>query len=181
MKRKFFLILWLAVANLFAEVTVGSPFAEGSRFWSVSAGRSNDPELGGTNLLQIHRNDYIADHLSLYYGMNFGYADPQHRPSGMQGGPEIGSRWHFAERQNWSAYLNGSMGFIFHEHAWTEESLHFNFDLQAGVGATRRVSPNLILKTEFGWHHLSNARVRGKGRNVGYDGLLLSVGLMRPF
>ena len=52
----------------------------------------------------------------------------------MFGGPEVGVRWHFAQNESWSTFLDGKVGTVFHEEALTPDSLRFNFDLQLGVG-----------------------------------------------
>lgn len=82
---------------------------------------------------------------------------------------------------DWSAYLDGLVAPVLHEHALTPQSLRFNFDLEGGVGATRRVAAGLHLNGGLRWHHLSNARVRGKSRNLGYDVPLGYIGLLRNF
>ena len=156
-------------------------FSKGSRLWSVTAGRSVDHRLGTITLTQINACRYFVDGAAFTYGITFGYADNKQTPSGVQGGPEMGLRWHFKEAGRWSAYLDWSVGTVFHQYPLARNTLRFNFDVQAGPGATYRLNENAVLMGGFRWHHLSNARVRGHKYNFGYDGPLFYLGLMRPF
>lgn len=174
------MMLFLWAQTGFAVGEGGSPFSAGSSFGSVTFGRSHDPYFGSIYLAQIHRSDYIDDGLAFYYGANIGYGESKKTTDGFQGGPEVGLRWHFWEKGRWTTYLNGSVGALFHQHALTEDSLRFNFDLQGGLGTTCRISEKLLLQSGIGWHHLSNARIRGKEHNLGYDGPLIYLGVMRP-
>ena len=158
-----------------------SPFGNGSRLWSITAGMSRDKQLGAIGLYQFSADHHVADDLALRVGGTIGYARPTRTPDGLQGGPELGGRWHFDRRGRCSRYLDGSVAAVWHQHSLTPESLRFNFDIQAGVGATYRLHEQLMLKGGLRWHHLSNARVRGKSHNLGYDGPMLYLGTLRPF
>ncbi len=160
---------------------VSDLFEKGSRYWSVTAGASDDETLGYIYFTQIRVNHYLVENLALEYGGIFGYADAKRTPAGMLSGPEIGVRWHFAKHQRWSTYLEGLVGAVFQQHPLTPDSLRFNFDLQPGAGATYRLSPATILLGGFSWHHLSNAQIRGRAHNFGYDGPTLYLELMKAF
>lgn len=157
------------------------PFAKGSRYWSVTLGASRDPDLGRIYLTQFSVDHYIHDDLSIRAGLNFGYARADRTDGGVQGGPELGFRWHFISQERFSTFLDGSAAAIIHENPLTEDSLRFNFDLQAGFGATLHFTDDTHLQAGIRWHHLSNARIRGKSRNLGYDGPLLYGGVMWRF
>lgn len=156
-------------------------FQQGMRHGSMTYGTSRDPDKGRMHVMKLHRNDWLSDEVAIYYGLNVGYADMEHHSGGVQGGPEVGSRWIFANPSIASLYLDGSVATIFHERPLTPGSLHFNFELQISTGAIRQIAPGTFLNTGIGWHHYSNARVRGKGRNVGYDAVMFSVGILREF
>jgi hypothetical protein len=157
------------------------PFAEGSRYWSVATGSSHDKSVAQVRLTQIHLNQYLVDDLALVYGGMFGYIDAQRTPGGLLAGPELGARWHGIKGKRWSIYLEGLVGAVIQEHPLTEHSLRFNFDLQPGGGGTYRLGHSLLLQAGFRWHHLSNARIRGKARNLGYDAPLLSIQCLMAF
>lgn len=158
-----------------------APFARGTRVLTATVGTSHDADIGRIRVVQLGAGHYVRDGLALHLGLNLAYADPDEQPNGLQGGPEVGLRWHVLASENWSAYLEGSVAAVAHEHPLTPNSLHFNFDVEGGVGATRRVTDTVLLMGGMRWHHLSNARVRGESRNLGYDAPMLYGGLMRRY
>ncbi len=157
------------------------PFAEGSRHWSLTFGTSRDPDLGRIYLSQFSIDHYFEDGLAFRAGLTIGYADAERTSGGLQGGPEFGLRWHFLRVDRFSFYLDGSVATVIHQNPLTPNSLRFNFDLKAGLGATFQLDGDTHLKAGLGWHHLSNARVRGRSRNLGYDAPIVYLGLMRSF
>ena len=157
------------------------PFAEGNKFWAVRLAASRDSTLGEIYHAQVAAGKYYEDNLAFYLALSLGYADAQKAEDGIYGGPHVGLRWHFVNRDPWSLYLDASVGTVFHQHPITEESLHFNFDVQAGVGATWRIKRDMLLDAGVRWHHLSNARVKGKDQNLGYDGPMGYIGVVIPF
>ena len=70
---------------------------------------------------------------------------------------------------------------MFQQNPFTERTLRLNFDLQPGAGATYRLSHYTMWQGGFRWHHLSNAQIRGRAHNFGYDGPMLYIKLMRSF
>lgn len=160
---------------------VADPFAEGTHAWGVLLGRSRDPSLGRIIALQVEHSRFVRDGLSISIGGTFGYAEADAWRDGVLGGPEAGIRWHLLRDSRASVFLDGGAAMLFQQHPLTRESLRFNFDLKAGLGATLRLDDRTSLIGGLRWHHLSNARVRGRSRNLGYDGPMLSIGLLRTF
>ena len=158
-----------------------NPFAKDSRYWSATTGAFYDAGLASVYSTQVHIGHYIADDVAVEYGAIFGYIDARRMPGGVFGGPELGARWHFAKRERWSTYLEGLVGAVYQQHPFTERTLRFNFDLQPGGGATYQFSHGTLVQGGFRWHHLSNAQVRGRAHNFGYDGPMLYVGMTRSF
>lgn len=158
-----------------------APFARGTRVLTATFGASHDADIGRIRVVQVSAGRYVCNGLAVHIGLNLAYADPAAQPNGIQGGPEVGLRWHVLAGRDWSAYVESSVATVLHEHPLTANSLHFNFDVEGGVGATRRVTDTVHLMGGLRWHHLSNARVRGESRNLGYDAPMLYGGLMRRF
>ena len=156
-------------------------FAKGSRTWAVQTGVSRDPSLGYIHSVQVEYGLFVRDNLSWIFGATFGYADAKRDRDGVLAGPEVGARWHVLRGERASFFIEGTAGIVLHQHPITEESLHFNFDLKAGAGMTWRLDERTAILSSLRWHHLSNARVKGKSRNLGYDGPMISVGIMRSF
>ena len=157
------------------------PFTAGSRDWSATASASCDSTLGWVYLAQANVRYYFAENLAIDYGGMLGYVNARRAPEGALGGPQLGLRWHVAKGRRWSTYLEGLAGAVFQQNPITPETLRFNFDLQPGVGATYRLSERLMAQGGFRWHHLSNAQIRGRAHNFGYDGPTLYVGLAESF
>lgn len=180
---------YLSVRHLLIALLIGSfpaavhadPFERGSRYWSVTAGTSLDGGLGWIYLTQINVSYYVAEDLALEYGGIFGYVDAKRMPGGALGGPQLGMRWHIAKGTRWSTYLEALTGAVLQQHPLTPQTLRFNFDLQPGVGVTYRLSKHLLCLAGCRWHHLSNAQVRGRAHNFGYDGAMPYIKLMRSF
>lgn len=162
-------------------VAVPDLFAKGSRYWSVTAGTSSDGALGWIALTELNVSYYIADDLAIEYGGIFGYAEAKRTSGGVLGGPDLGMRWHYAKRERWSLYLEALAGAVLQQHPLTPQTLRFNFDLQPGGGATYYLGNDTLVHGGFRWHHLSNAQVRGRARNFGYDGPMFYFELMRSF
>ncbi len=167
--------------NQFPSDAPLEPFAKGSRYWSLTFGTSRDPDIGRIYVSQFSVDHYFEEALAFRAGFTIGYTDAERTSGGVQGGPEFGLRWHLLRINRFSMYIDGSVAAVFHQNPLTPNSLHFNFDLQAGLGATLQVEDATHLKAGLRWHHLSNARIRGTSRNLGYDAPIFYVGLMRSF
>lgn len=155
------------------------PFAQGARYWSVTAGTSRKPSLAWFALTQLGVSYYLADDLAIECGGQSGYVESERTSGGAFGGPQLGMRWHFAKKKRWSMYIEALAGAVYQRHPITPASLRFNFDLQGGGGATYRLGNTTMVAGGIRAHHLSNARVRGSNRNMGYDASMLYLELMR--
>lgn len=160
---------------------LSQPFAKGARYWSMAAGRSRHASLGSVDYTQLHLSHYLVDNLAIEYGGMVGYINAERTSAGMLGGPQVGVRWHVAKGQRWSTYTEGLVGAVVQQYPLTEHSLRFNFDLQPGGGATYQLTEHTLCQGGVRWHHLSNARIRGKAHNFGYDGPMLFLQVMRSF
>ena len=157
------------------------PFSRGSRYWSVAAGTSRHRTFARLYISQIAVSHYVRQNLAMVYGGLVGYMDAERTTSGALAAPELGMRWHAVTRQRWSAYVDGLVGAMFQEHPLSQDSLQFNFDVQAGVGGTYRLTSQELLLGGFRWQHLSNAQIKGKKHNLGYDAPMLYLGLAKSF
>jgi len=59
------------------------------------------------------------------------------------GGLNLLPRWHYLEWDHWSLYLDGGGGFIYTGDTLRDPGTHFNFTLQAGIGATYNLTDRL--------------------------------------
>ncbi|MFQ5853474.1 MAG: acyloxyacyl hydrolase [Candidatus Binatia bacterium] len=155
------------------------PFAAGNRtlvgYGSVSAGKSARKVYGG----HLGVGYYVVDDLSLNVE-GVGYVIEQANDTGGSGVNLVG-RWHYWRREEWSVYADGGVGLVYTRDTLRDPGTHFNFTLQGGMGATYDLANGLIPMSGLRWFHISNARIRGKERNVGFDSPMFYLGLMMPF
>ena len=184
------LVLLLHVQTAFAEPAThlqqqnhAVSFPKGSTFYSLIVGTSDDykKKIGQIIHAKFTISNYVYDDLALTYGVSLGHANPKDTKDGFQGGPHIGFRKHFINAKRWSIYIDGSAGAISHQQPLEEDSLRFNFELEAGFGIAYRINKKSVLLGGFRHYHLSNAHISGDEGNVGYDAPMLYLGFMRSF
>jgi hypothetical protein len=56
-----------------------------------------------------------------------------------------------------------------------------NFTPQLGIGFTYAFNDESQLMAGVRWQHISNADVKGRENNPGYDGAMFYLGMMFPF
>ncbi|MEX0806915.1 MAG: acyloxyacyl hydrolase [Candidatus Binatia bacterium] len=122
---------------------------------------------------------HVANDLSLNLE-GVGYLINQERNTGAIG-LDLLPRWHYLRSERWSMYADGGGGVIYSGKRMGNSGTHFNFTLQGGVGATYDAGHQITPMAGIRWFHISNARIQGKARNVGFDSPLLYLGLMFPF
>ncbi len=122
---------------------------------------------------------YLIDDVALNVEA-IGYFVDHSRSSGA-GGIDLLARWHYLSRDPWSLYVEGGGGFIYSDNTLREPGTHFNFTVQGGAGTTYQFVNGHAAMLGIRWFHISNARIRGKERNVGFDSPMFYVGLMTLF
>jgi opacity protein-like surface antigen len=154
------------------------PFATGqwllTAYGSAAVGKTSHQVYAG----HVGLGYYLIDNLSLNLE-GVGYFVDHARNSG-GGGVDLLPRWHYLAQDNWSLYLDGGWGFVYTSDTLRDPGTHFNFTLQGGAGATYNVTDRLTAMLGGRWYHISNARIRGRDRNVGFDSPLFYLGLMMP-
>ncbi|MBI4524099.1 MAG: acyloxyacyl hydrolase [Deltaproteobacteria bacterium] len=154
-------------------------FAAGTRnitiYPSAAAGKSGRKIYAG----HVGLGYYVIDNLSINLE-GVGYGIDQDNDTGAVG-LDLLPRWHYMRAADWSLYLDGGAGIIYSNNRLGESGTHFNFTLQGGLGVTYHLTGNLIPITGLRWFHISNARIQGKDRNVGFDSPMFYLGLMKPF
>ena len=97
------------------------------------------------------------------------------------GGGNLGLRYQFLEHQRLSLFVEGLAGFLQAEHNFPPGGTHFNFALQAGLGATFRIADNVHLIGGARYLHISNAQIEGKSRNPNFNAIGGYLGVMFTF
>lgn len=91
-------------------------------------------------------------------------------------------RWHFFHDGDLTVFGDAGAGLLWATDPVPFDGTRFNFTPRAGVGFTHALGDDgtrFILGVR--WHHISNARVVGAGRNPGRDGVHLYAGVVFPF
>ena len=101
--------------------------------------------------------------------------------TGTATGLDVLWRWHFLQHGRWSLFAEGGAGFLYTSRSFKSKATHFNFSPQVGAGARLQISDTLDLMGGVRWHHISNADIDGRPRNIGFDGPMLYGGAVIAF
>ncbi|MEM1186189.1 MAG: acyloxyacyl hydrolase [Planctomycetota bacterium] len=91
-------------------------------------------------------------------------------------------RYHYINRDRWSAYLDAGIGPVFSTDNTPDGGTGVNFMPRLGVGLSYALGDSdARLVTGLRWHHISNARISGETGNPDRDGILVWAGISFPF
>lgn len=161
------------------------PFgAEGQQHWSISGGLGfpleSDDDSVDTNLtLAYHR--FLIDDLE-FLGEIGGWYFAQDGDDAGGINPGFTLRYHLINRDRWTLFADAGIGLLFATGDVPVGGTSFNFTPHVGAGATFRLGDSasrLVIGAR--WHHVSNARIEGDGRNPDRDGVFVYGGVMWPF
>ena len=144
-------------------------------YGSAALGKSARKVYAGHVALGYHLLDNFSVNLE---GVGY-FIDQTHDTAAL--GLNLLPRWHYWHRQNWSLFLDGGAGIIYSHKTLRDPGTHLNFTLQGGLGATYDLTDSFVPISGVRWFHISNAHIRGKERNVGFDSPMFYLGLMVPF
>lgn len=188
---RWFVVVWLAVTVWAGAVSAApsvpdpkewrNPYKMGSRYWSVAEGVSYDKGYGPIVSTHLHGGYFVVNNIAVEYGAMVGYVEAERTEGGVLGGAQLGLRWHWLRRGRWSTFLDGFTSAVFQQHPISQDSIRFNFDVEAGGGGSYRLTETAMALAGFRWHHLSNAGIHGKKRNLGYDGPMLYLEFQHSF
>ena len=149
--------------------------AYGSASFGDEAGEIYQVRVGGAR----HWEHGLALEISSVVG--YFSSDPilkEEQEDGGVAGFDLLFRWYFHRAENWAMYSDVGAGMLwFSDEFPTVAGTSFNFEPQAGVGLTRRLSPNVWFLAGARWHHVSNSDVVGHGDNRGYDAAMPYFGI----
>lgn len=134
-----------------------------------------DTTIGGA---AVGLGYYVDDNWSWNFQLA-GYDLQQEDHSDTAGGSfDILLRHHFVNRDPWTVFIDGGLGFFAADDHFPVGGTHQNFTMQAGFGLTRRVSESMHLMGAARWFHVSNARRKGREENPHTDGIGAFFGVM---
>lgn len=156
-------------------------FAEGARFMSATAGLTFGNDNAELYPARFGFGYFLGDNFSatIEAGPTFANVDNDDDVVGV--GLDLIFRFHFWRHEPWSVYLDGGPGLIYYDNDFPPGATEFNFTLQVGAGVTYQINDQAFLMSGIRWYHNSNARINGIDRNIGFDTLVVYLGVMLPF
>ena len=121
---------------------------------------------------------YFADNWAVELSLSGYDLEEAGESQGVAGNLGVNLRSHLLVRDPFSLYFDGGTGIFRADSRFPEGGTNTNFTLQAGLGATYRLTESLHLVGGGRWFHISNARRRGKHRNASTDGTAVYLGVM---
>jgi hypothetical protein len=178
-------LLALSVAPARAQTPGGDPFAAGRWHFEVEG------------VAAVEAWNYNISHEELYglsegvtYGIGkglvvranqrFAYVS-QRSEDAVLLGLTIGVRGRVYQRGRVSAFLQGDVGVSYTAVATPPRGTRFNYLASGGGGMMLRVRPRLHLDAALQVVHVSNAGVRGRGRNPDIEAFGFSIGMIVGF
>lgn len=163
-----------------AEANDGRLFDKGT--WSLELHASSYDDFDGGNVDLLYGTAgvgyYFADRTALVLQLA-GYDLTQHgRDAGAGGSFDALLRGHVLLVEPFSVFLDAGAGVFLGDRRFPAGGTNTSFTLQAGVGATYRLTDGMHLMGGARWFHISNARRRGRDRNPHTDGTSLYFGVM---
>ena len=157
----------------------GDPFSAESLNLQFYGGAITE-SFGGNDETVVHATAaaeyFLWDGLAVV-GELAAYGVDQVNPDSVGVGLNALGRWYprqlrFGEGDELAFYIEGGVGIAqFSERTPAPIGTHFAFTLHGGIGSRWRISEGLSLIGALDYFHISNARIAGKGRNQGLDGL----------
>jgi hypothetical protein len=94
-------------------------------------------------------------------------------------GWEFVFRWYVLRGDSWATYFDGGLGVLYSSEPFPAKGTRFNFTESLGLGLAKRVTAKLWLMAGTGWAHISNADISGDGKNPGFDGVKVYLGVLK--
>ncbi|GMV27114.1 MAG: hypothetical protein AMXMBFR58_31450 [Phycisphaerae bacterium] len=155
--------------------------AEGSQWLEVGYGAADNFTDSVDQYLFVTWSTFLAKDIEL--GLEGGvwyFNQPGDNEAGISGTLQF--RWHFYNKDTWSAYLMAGIGVMGATGDVPADGTSFDLMPRAGIGVTKQLTDaGLRLDLGLRWHHISNARINGDDENPSRDGAMLYAGLIFPF
>lgn len=168
-----------------ASLTLPKFGAAGSRHLGVvgSVGFALEDDDDSTDFnLAFAYHHFIIEDVEIIGEIGGWYFDQDDGDDAVGINPAFTIRWHFLNRDAWTLYADAGIGLLFATDDVPPGGTEFNFMPRAGGGATFRLDDRgTRLLVGARWHHVSNARIRGEGRNPDRDGVAVYAGVMWSF
>ncbi len=153
--------------------------------WWITFGGGYANDFGDEQDLNAHVafSTFLADELEFSVELAGWYFDQVGTDTGGIN-PGMVFRWHFwhADNFDWTVYGDVGIGLLFSFDDVPDGGTSFNFTPRAGLGYTTRIDDDgTRLQLGVRYHHVSNARIEGDGRNPSRDSVMVYAGVVFPF
>jgi hypothetical protein len=157
--------------------------ADGRWYFGVNLGVANNFKSNTDTRAGVSFSTFPGERLEVVFDFNAWYFAQSGKDTG-GGSVGLTFRYHFwaDEDRDWTVFGQTGVGVLLTGRAVPDGGTNVNFLPHVGAGFTKRLTPDGVrLVAGFGWHHISNANIRGDSRNPARDGLLGFVGVVFPF
>jgi hypothetical protein len=161
----------------------------GSRWWTVGGVAANNFHQATDVNLHLSFSQFLADELE--FGVE-GAGWYFHQPGDDTGGLSASMvfRWHFkhAEDYRWTVFGEAGIGVLGAFDVVPEGGTGFDFLPRLGAGITWALGESVEgesrgsrIMVGVRYHHISNGRISGDGKNPARDGVAVYAALVVPF
>ena len=155
---------------------------DGSRWLTFSGLAAYDFSRATDVGVRAGWSQFLAQDVEFMVEANLWYFD-QRGDNAFGINPAMAFRWHFVNEQPLSVYTELGIGMLFATSAVPEGGTDVDFTPRVGLGFTYELDADSGLRFDSGlrWHHISNARITGDGKNPSRDAVLWYAGVVIPF
>jgi hypothetical protein len=153
--------------------------------WYLTLGGGVAPDFKGSTDLRgmLAASTFLANRLEFLFELS-GWHHAQRGRDAVSASFGLTGRYHLLEWNDFerTLFVQLGIGVLVADRGVPTGGTNVNLLPHAGAGITQRLtSDGLRLVVSAGWHHISNANLRGDGRNPTRNGLMIGAALTFPF
>lgn len=161
----------------------------GTDWLTFGAFYANDFDSDSDINLHVSWSRFLVDDIEFMVEGALWYFNQEGQDTGGLSG-SFRFRWHFLAAQDyrWTVFADAGIGLLAGFDEVPDGGTGFNFIPRAGMGFTRAFNESIEGESHgprwevgFCWHHISNGRIEGDGRNPARDSLAIYAGIIIPF
>jgi hypothetical protein len=161
------------------------PYGRADGTWYLSLGGGAAPDFKGSTDLRgtLAASTFLASRFELLLELG-GWHHTQRGRDAVSASLGLSGRYHLLEWNDFerTLFIQLGIGVLVADRSVPTGGTNVNLLPHAGAGITQRLTRDgLRLVVSAGWHHISNANLRGDGRNPARDGLMIGAALTFPF
>ncbi len=168
-----------------AVLTPSDSYGRADGTWYLTLGGGVAPDFKGSTDLRgmLAASTFLANRLEFLFELS-GWHHAQRGRDAVSASFGLTGRYHLLEWNDFerTLFVQLGIGVLVADRGVPTGGTNVNLLPHAGAGITQRLtSDGLRLVVSAGWHHISNANLRGDGRNPTRNGLMIGAALTFPF